>query len=107
MARLLEVEYDKIFSPKTMATLKGKSGESLRNMLGNKSLMQTMMRSQAVLDEITQAEDGYRDELEMVAAQMVTDAYPIVDYANIKIDAKINHKKILLYLILVKTILKN
>jgi hypothetical protein len=89
MARLLEVEYDKIFSPKTMATLKGKSGESLRNMLGNKSLMQTMMRSQAVLDEITQAEDGYRDELEMVAAQMVTDAYPIVDYANIKIDAKI------------------
>lgn len=89
MGRLTEVEYDKIFSPKTMAALKGKSGESLRSMLGNKSLMQTMSRSQALLGEIIQAEEGYRDELEMVAAQMVTDAYPIIDYANIKIDAKI------------------
>ena len=89
MSRLLEIEYEKIFSPKTMAALKGKSGESLRQMIGNKSLMQTMLRSREVLDKIIQAEDGYRDELEMVAAQMVTDAYPIIDYANIKIDAKI------------------
>jgi hypothetical protein len=89
MARLVEVEYDKIFSAKTIASLKGKSGESLRAMLGNKSLMQTMGRSRALLDEISEAEEGYRDELEMVAAQMVTDAYPIIDYANIKIDAKI------------------
>ena len=89
MARLVEVEYDKIFSAKTMASLKGKSGESLCTMLGNKSLMQTMGRSMALLDEISEAEEGYRDELEMVAAQMVTDAYPIIDYANIKIDAKI------------------
>ena len=89
MAFLLEVEYEKIFSPKTMAALKGKSGESLRQMVGNKNLMQTLMRSQELLDQIIQAEDGYRDELEMVAAQMVTDAYPIVDYANIRIDAKI------------------
>ena len=84
MALLLEVDYEKIFSPKTMTALKGKSGESLRQMLGNKNLMQTMMRSKALLDEIIDAEDGYRDELEMVAAQMVTDAYPIIDYANIK-----------------------
>ena len=89
MARLVEVEYEKIFSPKTMASLKGKSGESLRSMLGNKSLMQTLTKSQAVLNEIIDAEEGYRDELEMVAAQMVTDAYPIIDYANIRIDAKI------------------
>ena len=89
MAYLAEVEYEKIFSPKTMAALKGKSGESLRSMLGNKSLMQTMMRSKALLDEIIDAEEGYRDELEMVAAQIVTDAYPIIDYANIRIDAKI------------------
>jgi hypothetical protein len=89
MARLTEVEYEKIFSPKTIATLKGKSGESLRAMLGNKSLMQTMMRSQDVLNEIIKAEGEYRDELEMVATQMVTDAYPIIDYANIRIDAKI------------------
>jgi len=89
MTRLLEVEYEKIFSPKTIASLKGKSGESLRSMLGNKSLMQTLTKSQEVLDEIIDAEEGYRDELEMIAAQMVTDAYPIIDFANIKIDAKI------------------
>ena len=56
MANLLEVEYEKIFSPKTMAALKGKSGESLRQMLGNKDLMQTLMRSKAVLDEIIDTE---------------------------------------------------
>ena len=89
MARITEVEYEKIFSPKTLALLKNKSGESLRQMLGSKDLRTVMMQSQTVLNEIVAAEDGYRDELEMVAAQMVTDAYPIVDYANIKIDAKI------------------
>jgi len=89
MNNLLEVEYEKIFSPKTIAALKGKSGESLRQMLGNKSLMQTMQLTQGLLDEIIDAEEGYRDELEMVAAQMVTDAYPIIDMQNIRIDAKI------------------
>jgi hypothetical protein len=89
MANITEVEYEKIFSPKTLATLKGKSGASLKQMLGNKSLMQTMVRSQEVLNDIIQAEEDYRDELDMVATQMVTDAYPIIDYANIKIDAKI------------------
>jgi predicted lipoprotein len=89
MGQLLEVDYEKIFSPKTMTALKGKSGQSLQQMLGDKNLMQALTKSKAVLDEIIAAEDGYRDELEMVAAQMVTDAYPIIDYANIKIDAKI------------------
>jgi hypothetical protein len=58
-------------------------------MLGDKNLMQALVKSKATLDEIIAAEDGYRDELEMIAAQMVTDAYPIIDYANIKIDAQI------------------
>ena len=89
MGRLVEVDYEKIFSPKTMTALKGKSGQSLKQMLGNKDLMQALVKSKAILDEIIAAEDGYRDELEMVAAQMATDAYPIIDYANIKIDAKI------------------
>ena len=89
MGRLVEVDYEKIFSPKTMTALKGKSGQSLQQMLGDKNLMQALTKSKAILDEIIAAEDGYRDELEMVAAQMVTDAYPIIDYANIKIDAKI------------------
>jgi hypothetical protein len=89
MGKLTEVDYEKIFSPKTMTSLKGKSGDSLRQMLGNKDLMSTLMRSKAVLDQIIEAEEGYRDELEMVAAQMVTDAYPIIDYANIRIEGKI------------------
>ena len=57
MRNLLEVEYEKIFSPKTMAGLKGKSGESLKQMIGNKDLMQTLMKSKAVLDEIIDAEE--------------------------------------------------
>jgi hypothetical protein len=89
MANITEVEYEKIFSPKTLALLKDKSGESLRQMLGSKDLRTVLSQSQTVLNEIIAAEDGYRDELEMVATQMVTDAYPIIDYANIKIDAKI------------------
>jgi hypothetical protein len=90
-SKLLEVDYEKIFSPDTMAALKGKSGESLRQMVGNKPLMQTMLRSKEVLDQIIAAEEGYRDELEMVAIQMVTDAYPIIDYANIRIIASIGN----------------
>jgi hypothetical protein len=89
--KLLEVDYEKIFSPDTMSALKGKSGESLRQMVGNKPLMQTMLRSKEVLDQIVAAEEEYRDELEMVAIQMVTDAYPIIDYANIKIIASIGN----------------
>ena len=89
MGHLLEVEYEKIFKPETMAALKGKSGQSLKQMLGNKSLMQTLMRSREILDEIMEAEAPYRDQLSQIAVDMVTQAYPIIDYANIKIDAKI------------------
>lgn len=89
MGRLLEVDYKKIFSPETIAALKGKSGESLRQMLGNKGLSQAMATSQRLLSEIIRAEEGYRDELEMLATQIATDAYPIIDYANIKVDGKI------------------
>ena len=89
MGRLLEIEYEKIFKPETMAALKGKSGESLKQMLGNKSLMQTLMSSKEILDKIIAAEAPHRDVLAQIAVDMVTQAYPIIDYANIKIDAKI------------------
>jgi hypothetical protein len=89
MINLLEAEYEDIFRPETMAALKGKSGESLRQMLGNKELMQTLIRSKEVLNDIIAAEKGYHDLLEGIAIEMVTQAYPIIDYANIKIDAKI------------------
>jgi len=89
MARLLEIEYEKIFKPETMAALKGKSGESLRQMLGDKNLQQAIMRSSGLVPELVEAENGYRDQLELLAADIVTQAYPIIDYADIKIDAKI------------------
>lgn len=87
--KLSEVGYDKIFSPETIASLKGKSGESLRQMLGNKGLMQVIGRTMQLLPEISEAEADYIDELQPLAVQMVQDAYPIVDYANIEIDAQI------------------
>jgi hypothetical protein len=89
MARLLEIEYEKIFKPETMAALKGKSGESLRQMLGDKDLQQAIMRSSGLVPELVEAENGYRDQLEFLAADIVTQAYPIIDYVDIKIDAKI------------------
>ena len=89
MKKLFEIEYEKIFKPETMTALKGKSGESLKQMLGNKSLMQTIMRSSELIPEIIEAESSYRDALAEIAVDMVTQAYPIIDYANIRIDAKI------------------
>ena len=64
MKSLLEVEYEDIFSPETMALLKDKSGQSLRQMLGDKNLQQVMRRSTELLPEIIDAEDGYRDALD-------------------------------------------
>ena len=89
MARLTELEAEKIFKPETMALLKGKSGESLKQLLGDKDLRQVMQRSTELIPELIEAENGYRDHLELLAADIVTQVYPIIDYANIKIDAKI------------------
>ena len=36
MGKLFEIEYEKIFKPETMDTLKGKSGASLNQILGDK-----------------------------------------------------------------------
>jgi hypothetical protein len=58
-------------------------------MLGNKSLMQTIMRSSELIPEIIEAEKNHITTLEGIAVDMVTQAYPIIDYANIRIDAKI------------------
>jgi hypothetical protein len=89
MAILTEIEAEKIFKPETMALLKGKSGESLKQLLGDKDLRQVMQRSTELIPELIEAEDGYRDHLELLAADIATQVYNIIDYANIKIDAKI------------------
>lgn len=88
--KINEIDYSEIFRPETIAALKGKSGESLRQMAGDKNLMQTLMRSQELLSQITEAEADYHTELELIAKIMATDAYPIIDYADIRIDAKID-----------------
>lgn len=89
MARLKEIEYEDIFSPKTIANIKGKSGESRQSLLGDEDLMQTMQKTSALLPQILQAEEGYTDELETLAVQMVEEKYPIIPFMKIKIDAKI------------------
>ena len=89
MAKLLEVKYEDIFSPETIASLKGKSGQSLRDMLGNKNLMSALGDTQKLLDNVIEAEADYHIELSMIAEIMAREAYPVLDYSNIKIDAKI------------------
>jgi len=89
MKKLNEVGYEKIFKPETLALLKGKSGESLRQMLGNKNLMQTMMASSRLLPQIMEVESEYREELAEAAIDMAKQQFPIIDYACIIIDAQI------------------
>ena len=89
MKRLLEVEYEDIFSPETMAALKGKSGESLRNFVNDKDVRQIMTEQMRLINEIKKAESDYHIELAMIAEIMAREAYPILDYANIKIEAVI------------------
>jgi hypothetical protein len=86
---LYEVDYKDILKPETLAMLKGKSKQNLQQMLADRSIMQALRNMKGLAAEIQAAEADYRDELEMVAKQIVTDAYPIIDYADIQIDAKI------------------
>jgi hypothetical protein len=87
--KLKEAEYSKIFKPATFNKLKSKSGESLQNLIGNKPLMQIMMRSQELLNQISDAEKNFRPNLEKLAVRIVKTTYPVIDYAGIQIDAKI------------------
>jgi hypothetical protein len=83
------MEYNQIFKPETLAKLNKKSQENLKTMLGDKTLMQTMIQSQGLLDDISKAEAPYKEQLEQLAIQMIEDLYPIVEEEGIKLDAKI------------------
>ena len=83
------MEYKDFFSPKTLEKLNKKSAESLKTMLGDKNLMQTIMSSTKLMDEIEKAEAPYKSKLERLAIGMVKQLYPIIDDQDIKIDAKI------------------
>lgn len=91
--QLFEIQYDKVFSPRTLATLKGQSGEALRQALGGplspQRLTSLLTQYPQLLKQIMGIETPYKDLLEGLAVQMVTEAYPIIDYANIEIDAKL------------------
>ena len=82
-------KYENIFSPETMDTLRGKSGESLRQMLGNKNILQAALETQGLFAQVIAAEQPYVDELEMLSVQMVKDIYPVIDHYGLEIDAKI------------------
>lgn len=83
------MEYNQIFQPQTLEKLNKRSQDNLKKIMGNKSLMQTMISSGKLLQEIMAIEAPYKEQLEQLAIQMVEDMYPIVIEDNIKIDAKI------------------
>lgn len=83
------MEYEKFFNPQTLTKLNKKSAENLKTMLGDKTLMQTLMSSQNLLNQISKIEAPYKDKLEKLAVQMVKELYPIIDEEGIVIDAKL------------------
>ena len=83
------MEYKDFFSPSTLEKLNKQSAENLKQMLGNKDLMQTMVSSQQLLGQIAKAEAPYKDKLEKLAVDIVKELYPIIDEEGITIDAKI------------------
>lgn len=86
---LREKKYEDIFSPDTLAVLKGKSRENLANALQGKNMRQLMSDLPRLASQVSQLEKGYEDELEQIAVQIAKDAYPIIDEEGIEIDAKI------------------
>ena len=89
MTNLSEAKYEDIFSPETLEKLKGKSGQFLQQLIGDKDLMQTMRESQELLNQIAQAERGHEENLVKVAIDIVKQAYPIIDYSDIRIEASL------------------
>lgn len=87
--RLLEKKYEDIFSPETLAVLKGKSKENYINALQGRSKQELFRDLPRLSREVANLEKGYEDELEQIATLIVKDAYPIIEEEDIEIDAKI------------------
>jgi len=85
--RLNEVDYEEIFSPETMSLLKKQSKDELVKL--GKNLAQMVNTSQVLIPELIEAEQPHIDLLEEIAKEIVTQAYPIIKYSKIKINAKI------------------
>ena len=82
-------QYRDIFSPEILNKLNQKSADSLQLMIGNRNLMQVMMSSQALLNEIIAAEAPYKSRLENLAVSIIKEKYPILNQENINVDARI------------------
>ena len=85
--RLNEVDYEEIFSPETMSLLKKQSKDEL--VKTGKNLAQMINTSSTLIPEIIAAERPHIDLLEEIAKEIVTQAYPIIKYSKIKINASI------------------
>jgi hypothetical protein len=85
--RLTEVDYEEIFSPETMSLLKKQSKDEL--VKTGKNLAQMINTSSTLIPELIDAEQPHIDLLEEIAKEIVTQAYPIIKYSKIKINASI------------------
>ena len=83
------MEYKDIFSAGTLSKLNSKSADNLRTIMGDKSLMDTMMSSQELMTQIAEMEAPYKKRLEQIAVGMVKELYPIIDEEGIKIEASL------------------
>lgn len=83
------MEYKNILSNKTLSNLDKKSKEHLKQMLGDRSIVQTISSSNLLLSEIAEAEKPYIKELEKLALDIIYELYPILKSLGIKIDAQI------------------
>jgi hypothetical protein len=82
-------QYRDIFNPETLNKLNQKSADSLQLMIGNRNLMQVLMSSQALLNEIITAEAPFKSRLENLAVSIIKEKYPILNQENINVDARI------------------
>jgi hypothetical protein len=84
------IKYKDIFKQdKTTANIKGKNAETRAKLLGNESLSRIMGRSMQLIKELMAAEKPYIPELEKLAVETVTNMYPIIKEAGIKISVKL------------------
>lgn len=83
------MDYKDIFRPETLAKLNRQSQENLRDMLGNKTIMQSQIELMRLLQEVEEAEAPYKDQLEELAKEMVEKLYPVIEEQGIILDAKI------------------
>lgn len=85
-------EYKDFLQQKTLDNLSSKSASSLKQMLGDKNLMQIMAESSEVFMYIQAIERNYIPELETLAVDIVKKLFPIIERENITINAKIGER---------------